>query len=927
MRIVLLFVLLLGSHVLSAQKRPVTVADYDSLQLVKQVNFSEKESYLWLTKYPQVGDETIILHNIKNRDTLHFPRAYQGFVTGNELFFGATLKITTDSLKQLKLKGKKKDDLPKDKLLVYAFKENQRDTFENVLRVLHTAKNLDVVAFTQEPPKDTTKTKDKKAKAKSKLKGKQLRVLSENQQRIFPNVLDFALAKEQAFILFSTEKADSAFGSTVKIFDVLKKQLITLDSGAVGYKNLSFSAKSGRLAFLATNDTVKGEEEYRLLTFMLNNKNGWVKQHELGPRITLKDGMVFTLSEHAPLDFYTTESHLFFGLKDTLVKFAYEKDSTILKEDKVSLDVWSWFDDEIATIQLKNAEKAKKQFYRASLNLRTKQTLLLTDNLTYNLQEPRDFEHPIAILADSEPFRNRMLYDFQYPQDIYYINMLTGVKKLVEKAVVAQVVASKSGEAMAYYTLTDSTWNIFNFKQEKRYQYKLNNGSTFANEIHDTPSLPYSNGFAGFTEKDAQLIVYDRFDVYALSSVKNELKSITKGEGRASKSTYRFERVEEAKNPISMDKNWLVSVFNQKTKIQTLHGFNPKNGELMSALYAGVGLHEVNTSSNSGENIVLTFQNFNQAPVYQLFNNFSKHYDLVDLQPQYTEFTWGTAEKIEWQSLQGETLEGLLYIPEGNHAVASLPLMVYFYERNSHTLHRFRTPAPSASIINIAHFVSNGYAVFVPDIVYQTGFPGKSAYDCIIPGVQAVLKHGLINPNKMAIQGQSWGGYQVAYLITQTNMFVAAGAGAPVSNMTSAYGGIRWGSGFGRLFQYEQGQSRIGATLWEAPMRYLENSPLFYADKVSTPLLMMHNDNDGAVPWYQGIEYFLALKRNNAPVWMLNYNGEEHNLMQRKNRVDLSLRLSAFFDHYLKDEPTPIWMEKGIPATLKGRTMGHGTSY
>mgnify|MGYP000876570404 FL=1 len=192
----------------------------------------------------------------------------------------------------------------------------------------------------------------------------------------------------------------------------------------------------------------------------------------------------------------------------------------------------------------------------------------------------------------------------------------------------------------------------------------------------------------------------------------------------------------------------------------------------------------------------------------------------------------------------------------------------------------------------------------------------------IIPGVHKILSMGFVDKDRMGIQGQSWGGYQVAYMVTETNMFRAAGAGAPVSNMFSAYGGIRWGSGLVRQMQYEHGQSRIDGTIWDKPLRYLENSPIFFVDKVQTPLLIMSNDKDGAVPWYQGIELFTALRRLEKPAWLLVYNNEDHNLVQRKNRKDLSIRLSQFFDHYLKGAPMPVWMAEGVPAVNKGRTMG-----
>ena len=253
-------------------------------------------------------------------------------------------------------------------------------------------------------------------------------------------------------------------------------------------------------------------------------------------------------------------------------------------------------------------------------------------------------------------------------------------------------------------------------------------------------------------------------------------------------------------------------------------------------------------------------------------------------------------------------------------------MMVYFYERSSTNSHRYNFPRPSHSTINIPFYVSNEYLVFVPDIVYKTGYPGQSAYDAIISGIQQLTnQNDYIDATKIGVQGQSWGGYQIAYLVTQTNIFAAAMAGAPVSNMTSAYGGIRWGTGMSRMFQYEETQSRIGGTLWDKPLLYLENSPVFMAPRVKTPLLIMSNDNDGSVPWYQGIEYFMALYRLQKPVWLLNYNGMEHNIETKywANRIDLSKRMFGFFNYYLKGEKAPEWMIKGIPAIEKGKNLAY----
>jgi dipeptidyl aminopeptidase/acylaminoacyl peptidase len=233
-------------------------------------------------------------------------------------------------------------------------------------------------------------------------------------------------------------------------------------------------------------------------------------------------------------------------------------------------------------------------------------------------------------------------------------------------------------------------------------------------------------------------------------------------------------------------------------------------------------------------------------------------------------------------------------------------------------------PAPTPSRLNIPFFVSRGYLVLAPDIAYRKGYPGRSGFDHIVSGVRAVAKKGWADSTRMGLQGQSWGGYQAAYIITRTNLFKAAWAGAPVANMTSAYGGIRWESGMNRQFQYEHSQSRIGANLWEDPKLYIENSPLFHLPSVKTPLVIMANDADGAVPWYQGIEMFTAMRRLGQKVWMLNYNGEAHNLVERRNRKDIQIREQQFFDWLLKGEKPARWITDGVSATEKGKDWGLG---
>ena len=206
----------------------------------------------------------------------------------------------------------------------------------------------------------------------------------------------------------------------------------------------------------------------------------------------------------------------------------------------------------------------------------------------------------------------------------------------------------------------------------------------------------------------------------------------------------------------------------------------------------------------------------------------------------------------------------------------------------------------------------------MPDIHFTVGAPGESSYSAVVSGTRMLIDRGIADKERIGIQGHSWSGYQVAYLVTRTNMFACASPGAAVSNMVSAYTGIRTGSGMPRMFMYEETQSRLGKSLWEDKEMYLRHSPILNADKIETPLLIFHCDRDEAVPYAEGLNLFLAMRRLQKPAWLLNYKGERHFLYNRAAEIDWTIRLQQFFDHYLKDTPEPRWMREGIHANERG---------
>ncbi len=325
------------------------------------------------------------------------------------------------------------------------------------------------------------------------------------------------------------------------------------------------------------------------------------------------------------------------------------------------------------------------------------------------------------------------------------------------------------------------------------------------------------------------------------------------------------------------------------------------------------------TKAKNADTVVFTLSRFEEFPnLWVSDTSFTNMQKVSDANPQQSELVWGQSELIDYINADGKTLRAILTKPDNFDPKKKYPLMVYIYEELTQGLHSYSAPNVGTSI-NIPRYVSNGYVVLRPDIVYTTGYPGEAAEKCVIPAVNTVVAMGFIDPKRIGIQGHSWGGYQITHLITRTNMFAAVEAGASVSNMISAYGGIRWGTGMVREFQYEKTQSRIGAPPWDAPLQFIENSPIFWVKKIQTPYLTIHNDADDAVPWYQGIEFNTAMRRLGKEAYMFSYNGEPHGLRNRDNMKHWTVHMDEFFDHYLLGKPRPEWMDKGVSYLDKGK--------
>ncbi|MCL2727892.1 MAG: prolyl oligopeptidase family serine peptidase [Bacteroidales bacterium] len=604
---------------------------------------------------------------------------------------------------------------------------------------------------------------------------------------------------------------------------------------------------------------------------------------------------------------------LFFGLLPP----ARVRDTTLSKDDFPEVHVWHWEERVQFTQQVVNKKRDLDANYLAVYDLVNGRQTQLTSEVISGAQMIEKGNSDYVLALSDWDYQLESMWEGRGKYDVYLINTTLGQTNLITRGVSGQVRISPASRYAFWYHAVDSSWYACSLPNAE--VVKITDPKTIRafNEESDTPDYPSSYSSAGWSKDDQYFLIYDKYDIWRVDPKGKEAPVRLTQNGREKGLTYRYIATGPAEQEyIDLKGEKLLNVFNHATK-----GF----GFWAMALFE----HPANPSERYGGNfmlggfskaenanaVIFTRERFSEFPNICFSNlKFDKVVKITDANPQQNNFIWGTAELISWVSLEGIELQGVLYKPENFDPTKKYPMIVNFYEKNSSTLYGHRIPEAHRSTIDYHMYNSNGYVIFNPDIVYKEGYPGESAYNAVMPSISTVLAMGFVDPQRIGAQGHSWGGYQVAYLATRTNLFAAIESGAPVVNMFSAYGGIRWGTGLNRSFQYEHSQSRIGKTPWEAPLRYFENSPIFTMDKVTTPILILHNDQDDAVPWYQGIEYFVALKRLRKPVWMLNYTGEVHWPQKMKNKIDFQKRMMQFFDHYLKDAPMPQWMAE--PMTL-----------
>jgi dienelactone hydrolase len=682
------------------------------------------------------------------------------------------------------------------------------------------------------------------------------------------------------------------------------------------YQNLVFNEVNNKMLFLTDRDDQGAKTpSFTLYSWKMNDDNANLV---IDPKSTPGFPGDMQLAASG-LRWSKDDKSAFFNISERK-KEEPEEDEEADDEEKAKVIIWHWKDS-----QVKPREQARvlgkttgsrhvgggrrEQTFQAVYHIEDEVFLRLTDENIQSVSTGPNDKYAVGTDPVSHLEENPWSITIDTQRDYYLVDLKDGSKKTLEIETHWGYQWSNEGNYLLQYA--QPHWFVYDIATGEKRNLTENLDEAFWNTDDDHPDYKRAWGIAGWTKDDEGVLIYDKYDLWYFPIKKpGQPVNVTMGLGRKTDARFRYQRVDPEEEFIDVKKPVWLNYFDNKTKASGLYEVKFEN-EPAKVYVVDKGMRFSRKAKDADVYMFTMSTYFDYGDLYISDRSLTNVRKLTDANPENNGLHWGKAQLIEYTNQDGVKLQGILSLPENYEPGRKYPMIIYFYEKLTQGLHNWRAPS-TGSGFSAPYFNSRGYVVLQPDIIYTDGYPGPSSVKCVVPAAQKVIDMGIADPNSIAITGHSWGGYQTAYIVTQTDMFACAYAGAPVSNMTSAYGGIRWASGMNRAHQYERTQSRIGGSIWEYPERYIENSPLFFADRVNTPIMLLHGDEDGAVPWYQSIEYYIGLRRNNKPVWFLQYETEPHGLRGDANKKDFTIRRDEFFDHYLMGKPMPKWMSEGM---------------
>ena len=752
-----------------------------------------------------------------------------------------------------------------------------------------------------------------------------VRQLANGRDTAFGNVSEFAWQdwKHRGNLLAMAISTGEKTGNAIQLFDSQTGALRVLDSSGSTYSNLDWRKDSADLAALKSkiDDTHDGPTYIALAWTHLGEPSEAARAYDPTADAKFPAGLR-TVTFRRP-SWSDDGATVFLGLAEWYPKPAAPRRSgrganasnstdgaadgsaeNAANDDQPAVDVWHWRDTEVMAHQVKNAAQNGRRYMLAAWHVDSEALTQLGKSEIFEQVTPVRHQN-LALLAEWKEYGLERSIG-RPSADIYLVDLASGQRTEIKHKLDEDryLQASPSGRHLLY--LENDNYYIVDVSNRAAVNITKNVKTSFVDkESDETVKQKPPFGVAGWT-KDDDVVLYDKFDIWKISPDGAHATRLT--DGAAEQVRHRYVRLDPDGEFIDFDKPVYLSLFGIWSKKSGYAVLKPGATAPDRLVFGDQSIDRIGKAADAPVYQYVS-ETFEESPnVYVGGPEFKDAKKVTDTNPFQSKYAWGRSELIEYKSSNGTRLQGILDYPAGYEQGKKYPMIVYMYEKLSDGLHRYVSPS-ERSYYSVTAMTSHGYFVLQPDIVFQKREPGLSVADCVTAAVKKVQEKGIVD--KVGIVGHSWGGFDASFLATHTNIFSAAIAGAPITDLVSNYGNHHWSSGIAETDHIETGQQRMEVPLYEDLQAYIRNSAIFGVSTMTTPLLIEVGDADGTVFYHQGIELYNIARRARKNVVLICYGGEDHGLRKKADQIDYQRRIYAWFGYYLKGEPAPKWITEG----------------
>ena len=723
------------------------------------------------------------------------------------------------------------------------------------------------------------------------------------------NVADFSFDKKGNWLAWIIDAQDK-LGNGVELRNLATGAVMPLDNAKATYKGLTWTENGDGLATMRGVEDKAWEEKLYTVVAFKKSANG-MEKILFDPAKDVPKGM--SVSPNRNPMWMADLSTVTFGIHELHAKKkksdSEEKDKAPAKEedtpDQPDMVIWHYKDSRLQPMQQVQETSDKNFSFLCAYRVADQKFMRLADDDVRSVTITPESKYAMGIDVRNYELDGN-LSGRRY-EDVYAIDVKTGDRKLAVKKAHYVMGPSPDGSHILYYD--DGAFFTFDATSGQSYNITKQISATFWDQEDDHNVVKPPHRPIGWTKDSSAVLLSDGWDIWKAPAHGGAGVNLT-GNGARDKIRYRLRyRLDPDEKGIDLAQPMYVNAYGEWTKKAGIAVLEPGSKAVKMLSWDDAAYGSL-MKAKRADAYVYTRETVSESPNFHL--GLAGGAKITDVNPQQKDFLWTKGSRIvDYVSDKGDKLQGTLYLPANYEPGKSYPTIVYIYEKLSQGTNAY--PQPGYNGFSVATYTSNGYAVFTPDIVYKINDPGMSAVWCVVPAVRAAIATGVVDAKRVGIHGHSWGGYQTAFLVTQTKIFAAAIAGAPLTDMIAMYNAVYWNTGSANQPIFESSQGRFTGSPQDNMEAYVRNSPVYHAKNVTTPLIILHNDKDGAVDWTQGIEYFNTLRRLGKPVVMLQYKGENHGLRKPENLKDYTMRMKDFFDYRLSDKEPPKWLIEGVP--------------